>query len=158
MHTDNHLYGREGILPYYVFPCRPVAGVVTRFQVPLREGYRIVEQAESMQNGQGKCFRFVLSHVTGKIEILGPAQGWLVPIADFRIMTRFCDTLLFNRIPTYRGEVDCEIGTDRARHTHRSGVKSVVYFCNRICARRAVERRGIGRACAKANRSSSRSQ
>ena len=24
-----------------------------------------------MQSGQGKCFRYVLSHVTGKIEILG---------------------------------------------------------------------------------------
>ena len=64
-----------GVIPYYVFQCRPVAGVVNRFQVPMREGYRIVEQAKNMQNGQGKCFRFVLSHVTGKIEILGPAQG-----------------------------------------------------------------------------------
>lgn len=64
-----------GVIPYYVFQCRPVAGVVNRFQVPLREGYRIVEQAKRMQNGQGKCFRFVLSHVTGKVEILGPAQG-----------------------------------------------------------------------------------
>lgn len=64
-----------GVIPYYVFQCRPVAGVIHRFQVPLSEGYRIVEQAKDMQSGQGKCFRFVLSHVTGKIEILGPIQG-----------------------------------------------------------------------------------
>lgn len=60
-----------GALPYYVFQCRPVLGVANRFQVPLREGYSIVEQAKNMQNGQGKCFRYIASHPTGKIEILG---------------------------------------------------------------------------------------
>lgn len=62
-----------GVVPYYVFQCRPVTGVVNRFQVPLLEGYRIVERAKNMQNGQGKCFRYIASHSTGKIEILGPA-------------------------------------------------------------------------------------
>ena len=28
-----------------------------------------------MQNGQGKCIRYAMSHVTGKIEILGPVSG-----------------------------------------------------------------------------------
>ena len=60
-----------GVLPYYVFQCRPVTGVMDHFQVPLREGYRIVNGAMQMQNGQGKGCRFMLSHVTGKIEILG---------------------------------------------------------------------------------------
>lgn len=60
-----------GIIPYYVFQCRPVTGVHSQFQVPLHEAYRIVEGAKQMQSGQGKCFRYVLSHVTGKIEILG---------------------------------------------------------------------------------------
>lgn len=64
-----------GVIPYYVFQCRPVAGVLNRFQVPLRRGYQIVEQAKNMQNGQGKGFRYVMSHVTGKIEILGPAPN-----------------------------------------------------------------------------------
>lgn len=64
-----------GVIPYYVFQCRPVTGIVDRFQVPLREGYRIVERAKDMQNGQGKCFRYIASHATGKIEILGPAAG-----------------------------------------------------------------------------------
>lgn len=60
-----------GIIPYYVFQCRPVTGVHSQFQVPLHEAYRVVEDAKQMQSGQGKCFRYVLSHVTGKIEILG---------------------------------------------------------------------------------------
>lgn len=60
-----------GIIPYYVFQCRPVTGVHSQFQVPLHQAYRIVEGAKGQQSGQGKCFRYVLSHVTGKIEILG---------------------------------------------------------------------------------------
>lgn len=60
-----------GVVPYYVFQCRPVSGVKQQFQVPLLEGYRIVEEAKNMQNGQGKCIRFIMSHKTGKIEILG---------------------------------------------------------------------------------------
>ncbi len=60
-----------GVVPYYIFQCRPTAGVHSQFQVPLREAYRIVEGAKAMQDGQGKCIRYVMSHVTGKIEILG---------------------------------------------------------------------------------------
>lgn len=30
-----------------------------------------MEEAKNMQNGQGKCIRYAMSHVTGKIEILG---------------------------------------------------------------------------------------
>lgn len=65
---------RIGVIPYYIFQCRPVTGVMSHFQVPLPEGYRIVQGAMQMQNGQGKCCRFMLSHVTGKIEILGFAE------------------------------------------------------------------------------------
>lgn len=60
-----------GIVPYYIFQCRPVSGVKTQFQVPLEQGYGIVEGAKNMQNGQGKCIRYAMSHVSGKIEILG---------------------------------------------------------------------------------------
>lgn len=60
-----------GIVPYYIFQCRPVSGVGGHFQVPLKEGYQIVEQAKYMQNGQGKGVRYVLSNTKGKIEILG---------------------------------------------------------------------------------------
>lgn len=61
-----------GVIPYYIFQCRPVTGVQKQFQVPILEGYRIVQEALQMQNGQGKCVRYVMSHPTGKIEFLGP--------------------------------------------------------------------------------------
>lgn len=68
-----------GVIPYYVFQCRPVSGVGAHFQVPLLEGYKIVEKAKSMQNGIGKCFRYVMSHETGKIELIGPdADGSMI--------------------------------------------------------------------------------
>lgn len=60
-----------GATPYYVFQCRPVTGVKADFQVPISEGYDIVERAKARQNGQGKCFKYCMSHPTGKIEIAG---------------------------------------------------------------------------------------
>lgn len=68
-----------GIVPYYIFQCRPVTGVKSQFQVPLVRGYEIVEGAKRMQNGQGKCIRYIMSHETGKVEILGKMDGgtWL---------------------------------------------------------------------------------
>lgn len=62
---------RYGVIPYYIFQCRPVSGVKSQFQLPLAEGCRIVDGAKNMQNGQGKCIRYAMSHVTGKIDILG---------------------------------------------------------------------------------------
>ena len=42
-----------GIIPYYIFQCRPVAGgVKNQFQVPLERGYDIVEEAKNQQNGR----------------------------------------------------------------------------------------------------------
>lgn len=60
-----------GVLPYYVFQCRPVRGVKARFQVSLVDGARIVDAAKAMQNGQGKAFRYCMSTPKGKLEILG---------------------------------------------------------------------------------------
>lgn len=60
-----------GVVPYYIFQCRPVRGVKNQFQVPLRKGARIVDAAKSLQNGQGKCLRYCMSTPRGKIEILG---------------------------------------------------------------------------------------
>ena len=60
-----------GVVPYYIFQCRPVRGVKNQFQVPLEKGVRIVDEAKNMQNGQGKCIRYCMSTPRGKIEILG---------------------------------------------------------------------------------------
>lgn len=62
---------QNGIIPYYIFQCRPVTGVKSRFQVPLLRGVRIVDEAKAMQNGVGKAIRYAMSHPRGKIEILG---------------------------------------------------------------------------------------
>ena len=59
-----------GVIPYYVFQCRPVTGVKNQFQVPLTRGIDIVEGAKNLQNGQGKCFKYCLSSTRGKIEIV----------------------------------------------------------------------------------------
>lgn len=61
---------RIGITPYYVFQCRPVTGVKGRFQVPIEEGIRIVDEAKARQNGLGKAIRYIMSHPRGKIEII----------------------------------------------------------------------------------------
>jgi len=60
-----------GVNPYYVFQCRPVKRVKHHFQVPLCRGIEIVEEAKKHCNGHSKRFKYIMSHRTGKIEILG---------------------------------------------------------------------------------------
>jgi KamA family protein len=64
-----------GVAPYYVFQCRPVKRVKHHFQVPICEGLRIVEKAKANCNGHSKRFKYIMAHVTGKIEILGIMNG-----------------------------------------------------------------------------------
>lgn len=62
---------RIGVNPYYVFQCRPVRRVKAHFQVPLYKGYEITEKAKKKLSGLSKRFKYVMSHSTGKIEIVG---------------------------------------------------------------------------------------
>lgn len=64
-----------GANPYYVFQCRPTIGNRT-FAVPVEESYRIFEQARSRCSGLAKRARFVISHATGKIEVLGKTDRY----------------------------------------------------------------------------------
>lgn len=64
-----------GVTPYYVFQCRPVKRVKNHFQVSICEGVKIVEKAKADCNGHSKRFKYVMSHKTGKIEILGIMNG-----------------------------------------------------------------------------------
>lgn len=64
-----------GVIPYYVFQCRPARGALDEFQIPLLKGSAIVEEAKSMMNGQAKSIHYCMSHVTGKIEILGVTES-----------------------------------------------------------------------------------
>lgn len=58
-----------GAAPYYIFQCRPAIGNKA-YTVPIEQGYDIVEQAKSLVSGLAKRVRFVMSHSTGKIEIV----------------------------------------------------------------------------------------
>jgi lysine 2,3-aminomutase len=63
------LLSANGIQPYYVFACRPTLGNKT-YAVPIEEAYQIFEYARKHQPGLGKTARFVLSHHTGKLEVI----------------------------------------------------------------------------------------
>jgi len=58
-----------GIRPYYLFQARPVRQA-SHFQVPLRRGMELVRGTNRLLGGIEKTFRFIMSHHTGKIEIL----------------------------------------------------------------------------------------
>jgi L-lysine 2,3-aminomutase len=66
-----HRLVKIGIGPYYVFQCRPVKRVKRQFQLSLWKGYEIVEEAKKRLDGHSKRFRYVMSHRSGKVEIVG---------------------------------------------------------------------------------------
>ena len=59
-----------GAAPYYIFQCRPTIGNEA-YIVPVEEAYDIVQLAKQQVSGLAKRFKFVMSHSTGKIEIIG---------------------------------------------------------------------------------------
>ncbi|WP_259665490.1 MULTISPECIES: KamA family radical SAM protein [Rhizobium] len=58
-----------GVRPYYLFQGRPVKGG-SHFQVPLRRGLEIAHAINQRVSGMEKTFKYIMSHYTGKIEIL----------------------------------------------------------------------------------------
>jgi len=62
-----------GVAPYYIFQCRPSRGNRS-YAVPVEEGYQIFEKAKSFVSGLAKRARFVMSHQSGKIEIVGLSE------------------------------------------------------------------------------------
>ena len=59
-----------GINPYYVFQCRPVTRVRRRFAVPIGRAYDIVEKAKASLDGYAKRFKYIMSHRSGKLEVI----------------------------------------------------------------------------------------
>ena len=59
-----------GVPPYYFFQCRPTKGNKP-FELPLVQAYRTVETAKKGVSGLAKRARLVMSHATGKIEMVG---------------------------------------------------------------------------------------
>lgn len=58
-----------GARPYYLFQGRPVKGA-SHFQVPLGRGLEITRGINQRLSGIHKTFKYIMSHYTGKIEIL----------------------------------------------------------------------------------------
>ncbi|MFQ6107665.1 MAG: KamA family radical SAM protein [Thermoplasmata archaeon] len=71
--TISELFNRlsyHGVTPYYLFQCRPTRGNRC-FSVPITKGYGIFEEAKKTMSGLAKRARYVMSHTSGKVEILG---------------------------------------------------------------------------------------
>ena len=62
-----------GVAPYYVFQCRPTLGN-RKFSIPVEQAYEIFEQARMKSSGLAKRARLVMSHSTGKIEVVGMTE------------------------------------------------------------------------------------
>ena len=62
-----------GVVPYYIFQCRPTLGNRS-YAVAIERGYEIFKQATSRVSGLAKRSRFVLSHASGKVEIVGMTE------------------------------------------------------------------------------------
>ena len=63
-----------GVPPYYVFLCRPTLGNEP-FAIPVEGGYEIFEKARNKCSGLAKRARLVMSHETGKVEMVGMSDG-----------------------------------------------------------------------------------
>jgi lysine 2,3-aminomutase len=63
-----------GISPYYIFQCRPSIGNRI-FQVPVEQSYEIIQKSWQACSGLSKRARFVMSHASGRIEIIGKTAG-----------------------------------------------------------------------------------
>lgn len=63
-----------GVPPYYVFQCRPTEGNES-YSVPVERAYGIFQESLRRMSGLAKRARFSMSHVTGKIEVLGLTEN-----------------------------------------------------------------------------------
>lgn len=66
-----------GVPPYYVFLCRPTLGNEP-YSILLEDGYKYFEHARTQCSGLAKRARLVMSHETGKIEVVGMNQNQII--------------------------------------------------------------------------------
>jgi len=66
----------SGVTPYYVFQCRPTLGNKS-YAVPVETAFRIFGQAQTLCSGLAKRARFVMSHATGKVEVMSASEGFV---------------------------------------------------------------------------------
>ena len=62
-----------GVPPYYVFLCRPTLGNET-YSIPVEKGYEIFEKARIRCSGLAKRARLIMSHESGKVEVVGMTE------------------------------------------------------------------------------------
>jgi KamA family protein len=62
-----------GVSPYYIFQCRPTVGNKP-YSLPVEEGFRVFQEAQRKCSGLAARVRFVMSHTTGKIEVVGLSE------------------------------------------------------------------------------------
>ncbi|MBI4389217.1 MAG: KamA family radical SAM protein, partial [Nitrospinae bacterium] len=89
-----------GAPPYYVFQVRPTLGNKS-YVVPVEEAYDIFERARMHCSGLAKRARFVMSHATGKIEVVGLTKSQI--IFKYLRAARMADSakvLVFKRNPS----------------------------------------------------------
>lgn len=65
-----------GVIPYYIFACRPTSGNYT-YAVPIEKAYDIFIEATRVSSGIAKNARFILSHEKGKHEIIGKDKDYI---------------------------------------------------------------------------------
>ncbi|MBD3322724.1 MAG: KamA family radical SAM protein [Chitinivibrionales bacterium] len=63
-----------GVPPYYIFQGRPTSGNYL-FALPVEQSFEIFEAARMWCSGLAKRARLVMSHSSGKIEIIGKSHG-----------------------------------------------------------------------------------
>ncbi len=66
-----------GVPPYYIFQCRPTLGNRI-YSVPIEEAFQVFEQAKMNCSGLAFRARYVMSHHTGKIEIVGLVNSRII--------------------------------------------------------------------------------
>lgn len=74
------LFGRlsfNGVVPYYLFLCRPTSGNEP-YMVPVEKGLEIFEEARRRLAGLAKQARLCMSHRSGKIEVVGRMDNKIV--------------------------------------------------------------------------------
>ncbi|WP_171903251.1 condensation domain-containing protein [Mesorhizobium sp. SEMIA 3007] len=86
-------FHQMGVRPYYLFQARPVKGA-SHFQVSLLRGIEIARGINQRLSGIQKTFKYIMSHHTGKIEILDLG-------ADGRVYMRYHQ----NKIPEKIGKI-----------------------------------------------------
>ncbi len=66
-----------GVPPYYLFQCRPAAGN-KMYSVPIEKAYDIFNEARNKVSGLAARAKYVMSHATGKIGILGKTKTHII--------------------------------------------------------------------------------